>query len=611
MNTINIAGTTSIQNLTENAIDTIMKVFEAGNPAIVTWSGGKDSSTTTNLTLSAAVQAQAQGLAPKIILTHAHVSGIENPEMLRVVNGQISEIETYADKHGLDLEIRVSEPTLNDHWAVKTIGGRDLPEFSGVGKNRKCTMDMKIKPQQRIMKKIVKGFEDEGLQPVTILGTRFDESTSRATRMKDRGEVSDSVWHDANTGAARLSPIADWSTADVWKYLHACSRGEIASFSTFIPIIELYRDASDNTQIIDGVEVYSCRFGCCFCTAGQDRSMAQLLKTDPEKYGYMEGLHKLQKYMVNTQHDLERRQWVNFRITEDGYAMLRPNTYSPSMLEELLRMCLTLDVLEARHGRGRFQLIDFDVLVAIDAIWSLQGHHPAHHALRVYREVVHEGKLMSIPEVEPFQKVKVEDPKFVYVGNGWKSPFYRYAGLRDTFTEYLLEDCHGAMGLRTLSNGEVVTDVNTDVNFTVDYEAACMQISFELDHLIEKQDKYNSPRTSAFNYYTRMGIVALAKGPHAVKINNILKRTMWKEAHGLVGLDWRTNPGRLQELLDRSLSKAGLIETRTWDHFFDLIDSAMMGAPARDLMQRAQSQKQITQPNKPREVQLSLLALAA
>lgn len=540
-------------------------VMGQGRAFIVAWSGGKDSSAVVGLVLAVAAERRAQGLpVPQLIVTHAD-PGIENPEVARIARQDYRAMRAWAKDHGLELVTKISFPNLNDQWAVRVIGGRDLPVFAGVGSNRKCTQDFKIKPQERLVRELVADLRAQGVEPVTVTGTRFAESTIRSGNMAARGETASGVWY-SDKGEARLSPIADWSDVDLWAYLHACARGEFASYSDFSDLIRLYRDGSDPADVrtVDDVEVYACRFGCALCTAGKDKSMAWLLRNDPARYGYMAGLHRLQRFLLDTQHDLARRQWLNFRITDDGYAMLRPNTYSPSMLAELLRYCLTLDVLEDERTGGRplFQLVPMDALVAIDAIFSLQGHHPAHHALRVYREVVMERRLAEIPEVQPAPKTPVPEPRYAYVGIEWQDDFWRYSGLRDLAGEMHDETCPGAPGRRVLTDGREVMAVNLDTNFTVDPEAAGMLLDFELEHLLDNPVTLAGWRTSAFNYYARMGIIALAKGSHASKIDHILRRTMWKEREGLLGLDQRTNPGRLDELLARAMTKRELAALR-------------------------------------------------
>ena len=563
-------------NKVSQAIETIAANMDAKNAIIVAWSGGKDSSTVLNLVFEAALFLQAQNKpVSRIIVTHADTY-IENPAVELQSTIDVRAMRRWAEEHGLDLSIKVSKPNLNELWPVRVIGGRDLPVFSGVGSDRKCTVEFKIKPQERLVRQLVKDIKQDGGVPITVTGTRFAESASRAGRMNDRGEVADELWL-SNSGEARLSPIADWSDEDVWKYLHACAAGLHPSYTDFSGIIRLYRDGSDPAEIQtlpDGTEVFACRFGCALCTAGKDKSMAWMLKNDPDRYGYMAGLHSMQKYLVNSQHDLALRQWLNFSVSDDGYAALRPNTYSPSMLEDLLRMCLSLDVRERRAARAagsalRFQIITAEALIAIDAVWSLQGHHEAHHAMRIYKEVL-SGKLMDIPTVEPVAKTPVPSPRYVFVGMEWQDPKWRNAGLWDSTLAHFCEES-GCMGSRTLSNGLEIMDVNQGPELSIDPEAAHCFFEFELDRILGENDS-SRWRTSAYFYYARMGTITLAKGPHLVKVDHILKRTMWKQEKGLLGLDWRKAPEKIQALLDASISKKEL----------DTLRAERLPAPGRE-----------------------------
>jgi 3'-phosphoadenosine 5'-phosphosulfate sulfotransferase (PAPS reductase)/FAD synthetase len=126
-------------------------------PAIViAWSGGKDSSTVASIVLAAAARkVWKSGEAPEIIITHAD-TGVENPAMENLARSEMKRIATYADRNGLNVRIEIATPSLNATWAVRVIGGRALPVFAGKG-HRDCSVDWKVKPQQRIYKKTAQG----------------------------------------------------------------------------------------------------------------------------------------------------------------------------------------------------------------------------------------------------------------------------------------------------------------------------------------------------------------------------------------------------------------------------------------------------------------------
>lgn len=75
------------------------------------------------------------------------------------------------------------------------------------------------------------------------------------------------------------------------------------------------------------------------------------------------------------------------------------------MLEELFQICLTIDAREreAAHALGispRFQLLTAEQIIAIDAIWSLQGYHLPFHGLYLYKKIVIEGHRYETPKIE-------------------------------------------------------------------------------------------------------------------------------------------------------------------------------------------------------------------
>ena len=80
-----------LRNETPEAISlqAIGAFMEVGRPAVVLFSGGKDSSVLLNLALTAAVEQARQGRNPMVVIAHSDV-GVENPEIQRLVSGEIA-----------------------------------------------------------------------------------------------------------------------------------------------------------------------------------------------------------------------------------------------------------------------------------------------------------------------------------------------------------------------------------------------------------------------------------------------------------------------------------------------------------------------------------------
>ncbi len=442
---------------------------------------------------------------------------------------------------------------------TRVIGGRGLPIFPN-SSDRDCTVDWKIEPMVRLRKRVLAEFDNATTPPVVITGIRFDESTVRGNRMSQRGE-SDQVRFDPKLGERRLSLICYWSEDDVWEYLGRARSGQINGYSTFEETFRIYADAAGTSCAVVADEMLKetsksrgcgARTGCWACTAvGRDKSLENMIDGDP-RYAYLRGLNRLQRFILATQWDWSRRNWVG-RTIRDGYIKLEPDIYSPAMLEELLRYALTLDVEEgiAAQCEGReprFQIVSIEQLIAVDAMWSLYGHHRPFHALKLFRDIYIEGQRYPVPEVEMVPKTPLPAARYLYVGDDWdEGRVWAYAGLRSPELELLGEqgDCIGTR----VSGQKVVMNVNTEDFFTVDIESAYLVLELEMDELIVRyHDDPTGLITEGYRYYTRMGIVALAKNQLTVA-DGILRRTAFKSRHGFSGLS------SLDDLLPFTISK--------------------------------------------------------
>ena len=93
------------------------------HPWVVGFSGGKDSSVLLNLALTAAVEQARQGRNPMVVIAHSDV-GVENPEIQRLVSGEIAKAARFAREHGVTAVVRVATPAFWDTFPVRVIGGR-------------------------------------------------------------------------------------------------------------------------------------------------------------------------------------------------------------------------------------------------------------------------------------------------------------------------------------------------------------------------------------------------------------------------------------------------------------------------------------------------------
>lgn len=544
---------THIQHKARYSIDSIKACMAAGRPIMDSYSGGKDSSVCTDLIFKAALELKAEtGSAPPVYVTHADTR-VENPEIHQYAQAEIEKIRAYAKHHNLDVSVQISQPYLNASWAVQVIGGRFLPVFANTP-NRTCTIDFKVEPMKRIKKAIIKNSPYKNTDFVTVMGTRFDESSSRAGRMEERKERDDIPWQNDRDGSMALSPIANWTTKDVWDYLNLLKNNG-SSYSDFKDLFRLYRDGSPAADIQKGT--FNARYGCMVCTVGRDKSMENLIQNNPDRYGYMQPLIDLQTFLKKTKYDMGRRSWVGRSIDKYGFITITPDIYRPEMLAELLRYCMTIDynekVAAAELGISpRFEIISSETLLAIDATWSLQGFHKPHTALLISDEVYGRQKLSSIPQVKDYPRPKLFPKKHLYVGKNWHMDWdHRLYGLRDWQTEAF--GGSGCMGTKTLRNGRTVLDNEQAISFSFHPESLDLFFRFEYPDIVTKKlEGYYEDMScsSGFNHLVRLGVLQLAKGKEHLA-DKILVRTNVKENLGLTG------PGAdVERLLHQSITHA-------------------------------------------------------
>ncbi|SPD37124.1 protein of unknown function (plasmid) [Cupriavidus taiwanensis] len=118
------------------------------------------------------------------------------------------------------------------------------------------------------------------------------------------------------------------------------------------------------------------RLGCHVCQMAEDKSLANMVEYDG-RYAYAAGLQRLNRFIRHTRFDWHRRHWVG-RTIRRGFIKIQPDTYHPTMVRALVRYMLQLDYDEQcraeRAGeRPKFELLPLDLLIAVDALQSLNG----------------------------------------------------------------------------------------------------------------------------------------------------------------------------------------------------------------------------------------------
>lgn len=413
-------------------------LLSAGRPVAAAYSGGKDSTVMVSLLLTAAVEFKEEGgVLPPILVTHAN-TGIENPAYQVVINHEIARIRAFAEEHELPVRVDIATPTLNDSWAVRIISGRALPTFAN-SSSRDCSVVWKLKPQERQRRMALKELAASG-NPCVLVGTRYEESASRAARMRERQETDIEIWQQEVRDKAghitrienRMSPVAFWDDEDIWVYISQMKHGGVASYTDGQEVWDAYADGGGgggcavvgDESMKSSAKACGVRFGCGLCTAvGRDKSLESMIEAD-EKYGFMRNLNRLQRFLVDTQNHWNLRQWLGRSIDKEGFIAIEPDTYSPEMASFLLACCLTIDLEErvAAANLGiepRFQLVSNQQLLAIDAVWSLQAYQARpFSAIKIWDQVINQGRRFYPPDVEGKRRADPRpERRYLWVGN--------------------------------------------------------------------------------------------------------------------------------------------------------------------------------------------------
>lgn len=565
-----------IEQLISQAKAVLRRLLIDGVPIVVAYSGGRDSGVVSSLVLDAAREvASTSAVVPRIVVTSANTL-VESPEIVKHVEDELDRMTLYAERHKIDLTTKVVIPNLTSTFQVKVLTGRGLPSFAGAQSD--CTTDLKLSPQIRFRKQLFAGLADEHLpEPVTCIGTRFSESERRALNMRLRNESASTPSRN-KADELVLSLIAWWTVDDLTEYIGLCASGLVESYTDFSETSRIYAHAAGTScsvvadAINEGVlrtKVGKCgaRTGCWTCLQAEDKSLENMIEFDP-RYEYARGLNKFNKFLRATRYFWKLRHWVG-RTIRAGHVVYQPDTYHPIMLRFLTRLMLQLDHDEMMRARAadeerRFTILPVEMMIAVDALQSLNGVAVPFAIWADYRDIFQRGIRYTIPDVPATTPDPMPTARFIYVGDDWSDTIGRtWSGRRDPYWEAMTEGSPCAPELVPLKDGTMAWDFDTSQSFEVDPESATMIALFELDHLFNMFDNGFTPSgaTAAYKWYLRFGCLKLS---HSMRESHdmIMRRTEFKAQLGF-GLDYDPD-----ELVKKTISYAELpaAAREAWRH---------------------------------------------
>jgi DNA sulfur modification protein DndC len=350
-------------NLTVSAIesDIISQYLYDENqtrPWIIGFSGGKDSTMLLQVVWNALKKVPSE-IRTREVHVVCNNTLVENPRILSFIDRTLHKVSESATSQGLPLFVHQTTPQLEDSFWVKLIGmGYPAPTNSF----RWCTERLKISPTTRFIQSKV----SEMGEAIILLGTRSDESSTRARSMKKHEKYGQTrLRKHLLPNAFVYAPIRDITTNELWQYLMQVPP---PWGGTHKELVTLYRNAnSDDCPLVIDNTTPSCgnsRFGCWTCTVvKKDKSMEGLIDNGEE---WMLPLVEFRNMLADNR---DREDWREpyRRNGQEGKGPYR-EWVRAMFLEKLLEA-----QYEVQDEFPEMELIRHQELVAIQLAWYRDG----------------------------------------------------------------------------------------------------------------------------------------------------------------------------------------------------------------------------------------------
>jgi len=379
-----------------SVINKLKKEFLADTrPWVVTFSGGKDSTTVLQLVTEMLLELRTESKNLKKVYIVSSDTGVEMPVIEDYTGNKLIQIENYIKKEKLNMEVHLLKPKVTDSFWTLLLGkGYPSPNQNF----RWCTDRMKIKPATNFLKSLT--IKNESI--LMLLGVRSDESQARAQSIEKRDENHRGFSkHNDIPNAFVYSPIKNWTNADVWTYLSTYP----ASWGKHNDMMVLYDKGSGEADcnIALNPEAASCgktRFGCWVCTVvSKDKSMENMMRNKGDEW--MEPLHHFRNKLDEYRYDHSKRQ----PRRRNGQKSVGP--FLLSVRKDFLQELLEIEQSLIQQGKmGNKKLISDEEIIQIQKEWLHDGDF-FESAIKMAHSV---NRLIDYESVKSFNG---EDRKFI------------------------------------------------------------------------------------------------------------------------------------------------------------------------------------------------------
>ena len=262
------------------AVDRVKRVYlQDDRPWIIGYSGGKDSTATCTVVLTALSEMKQEELNKHVYIISSDTL-VETPLIINEINSTLYKMEQYGKNHNIPISTHKVQPQFDNTFWANLIGrGYPCPNQTF----RWCTDRMKIEPANRFIKEIVAA----NGEAIMVLGVRKGESQSRDRVLSTHSvKSSDLMRHTTLNNAFTFAPIIEFTIDDVWDVLlnYPCPWG-----GNNQDLFKLYADSSASTEcplVVDEEtknSAGSCgnsRFGCWVCTVvAEDKALSGFIKS--------------------------------------------------------------------------------------------------------------------------------------------------------------------------------------------------------------------------------------------------------------------------------------------------------------------------------------------
>ncbi|MDT0688743.1 DNA phosphorothioation system sulfurtransferase DndC [Salegentibacter sp. F188] len=358
------------EEIIEELIDQYAFADTSERPWIIGFSGGKDSTVLLTLVWIALQRIREQMPYPYQLRRPVYVvcndTMVENPIIASYVEDVLGKIETAARDQNLPIIVKKTVPKLEETFFINVIGkGYPVPNNTF----RWCTDKLKIRPTSNFLLEQI----DEKGEAIVLLGTRYEESSTRERSMRKHEVQGKRLSKHNNTPNTYVyPPIKDLQLEEIWYIINTVPSPW--GFDNSI-LFQIYSDASADDYecptVVTNKEHSSCgqsRFGCWTCTVvKEDKSMSALVD---------KGQHWMMP-LLNFRNDLvaNRNLSENRSATRrNGAPAVDPDGHKQGNYESHYRARILKELLqiqkEVQIQKPHISLITNQELIAIQVIWN-------------------------------------------------------------------------------------------------------------------------------------------------------------------------------------------------------------------------------------------------